>query len=453
LGDRGPARVAIIGGGLAGLAAAYDLGRDGFNVTLLEGASNAGGLASSFRLEGAPIERFYHFICRTDVDLVHLVRELGIQDKLHWRQARTSFFHNGRVYPFGTPFDLLRFAPVPLADRVRFGFSVIQSRYRSKWENLDAVSARDWLISHIGRQAYQVIWEPLLRVKFGDFADQISAAWIWHRIYRVASSRRRIWQPETLGYLEEGSSTVIQALLTEISKCNQITIRTRARVAKIEILGSQAREIQLEGGERIACDFAISTVALPVLTKIAPGLPSAYRNRLEQIKYLGVICMLLRLRHPLTRSFWINTNDPRISFNGFIEYTNLNPRPDLNGSRIVYVPFYLPVTAERFRRDDASLFEEYIQALQCVNPAFARKEVEEYYVFRENFAQAICWVGFSKLIPEHTTPIENLYVTDSAQFYPEDRTISAAIRLGRRVAALIYQATSRKEARGHTSEA
>ncbi len=439
-------KVAIIGGGLSGLSAAYDLGRSGFDVTLLEGASELGGLASSFRMDGAPIERFYHFICRADIDLINLVKELRIESKLHWRKARTSFFHHGRLYSFGTPWDLIRFSPVPFVQRIRFGLNILQSRYRRDWQQLDSISANEWLIASIGRQAYEVIWDPLLRVKFGQFYDQISAAWIWHRIWRVASSRARVWEPERLGYLEQGSVTVVNALIEKIKNFPNVTIRNNARVAKIQIHNGCVSGVQLEGNQFIHADYLISTVALPVLAKIALDFPSAYRNKLEQIKYIGVICMMLRLKHSISNSFWINTNDSRIPFNGFIEYTNLNPRPDLNGSRIIYVPFYLPTTAERFKRDDQSLYEEYTAALQCINPDFSTDWVEEYHVFREGFAQAICHTNFSRLVPEHTSPIRNFYLTDSAQFYPEDRTISAAIRLGRRVAKMINEINGNKSA-------
>ena len=87
-----PRRVVVVGGGLAGLAAAYDLSRAGCAVTILEAAAEFGGLASSFRLEGVPVERFYHFICRSDDHLVRLVRELGLDDKLRWRTTSTAFF-------------------------------------------------------------------------------------------------------------------------------------------------------------------------------------------------------------------------------------------------------------------------------------------------------------------------------------------------------------------------
>ena len=174
--------IAIIGGGLAGLSAAHDLGKNGLSVILLEGESELGGLASSFKLNHAPLERFYHFICRSDTHLLALADELGISAALHWRQVSTGYFHNGKLYPFGTPFSLLRFSPVPFTQRIRFGLNILKARYLRDWRVLEHRSAKEWLVSNIGEKAYAVIWEPLLRVKFGAAEDQISAAWIWHRI-------------------------------------------------------------------------------------------------------------------------------------------------------------------------------------------------------------------------------------------------------------------------------
>jgi protoporphyrinogen oxidase len=429
--------VAIVGGGFAGLAAAHDLGKRGFQVTLLEGDSELGGLASSFKIGGAAIERFYHFICRTDAPLLDLVEELGIGASLHWRQVRTSYFHNGTLYPFGTPLDLVRFNPVPFVQRLRFGLNILQSRYLRDWQRLDGVAAPEWLSAHIGAQAYQVIWDPLLRVKFAAAAARISAAWIWHRVWRVASSRRRLWERDQFGYLTQGSATLVHAFAQAIEAFPGVRLITHARVSQIDLADGSVRGVRLENGGYVACRHVISTVPLPVLLDLAPDLPGEYQRQLEQIKYIGVVCLLLRLRRPLTNCFWVNINDPAIAFNGFIEYTNLNPRADLAGSHIVYVPLYIAPSHARFRQSDQSLFDEYVAALQRVNPEFNADWIEEYFVFRERFAQAICHVDFARLVPPHVTPIPNLYITDSIQFYPEDRTISAAIRLGRQVAQII----------------
>jgi protoporphyrinogen oxidase len=429
-------RVVVVGGGLAGLAAAYDLVRAGRQVTVLEGAPQFGGLASSFRLEGVPVERFYHFICRTDQHLTGLVRELGLGHRLRWRETSTAFYFQGRYYPFGTPFDLLRFSAVPWSQRLRFGLHVVHSRHRSQWRELDRIPAKDWLIRHVGQRAYEVIWHPLLKVKFGDDHDRISAAWIWHRIWRVAQSRRRLWERESFGYLEHGSATIVDALVGWLREQPNARLVTGARVRPIEVRGERIVEVCTEQ-ERFPCDDVVSTVALPALDRLVPGRRDAYFEKIREVRYIGVVCALLSLRRPFSPHFWTNINDPRVSFNGVIEQTNLNENLRAAGLHVLYVPFYLPTHEPRYAAPDEALFEEYSGMLQLVQPDFRPDWVKEWHVFRTPHAQALFVTDFARLMPEHRSSIANLYVTDSTQFYPEDRTLSAAIEQGRKVARLI----------------
>ncbi len=432
------AQVCILGAGVAGLTATLDLARRGYRVVVLEAGSRAGGLAESVVVDGEPIERFYHFICRSDHDLMDLAAELGIDRRLHWRRSPTAFWHDGRRYGFASPLDLLRFRPVPPLERLRFGLNIIRSRYRRSWLELDGLSATTWLREQIGDRAYEVIWDPLLRIKFGDAHHTVSAAWMWHRIHRLATSRRTPWGRERLGYLEQGSATLIDALMQRLAAMDNVTIRTDARVERILSDAGGVRGVVVAGETApLPARHVISTVPLALLPEIAPDLPGDYRRRLEDVEYLGVVCVLLILKRSLTSAFWTNINDRRIPFNGVIEYTNLNPVPGLGGRKVLYIPHYLRTSHPRFGFADERLRAEAVAGLRLLNPAFEESWIDRFEVSRARHAQAICTVGFAHQVPDHATPVPGLWITDSAQFYPEDRTISAAIRLGRRVARLI----------------
>jgi len=433
---RPPKRVVVIGGGLAGLAATYDLSRAGHHVTILESATDLGGLASSFTLEGHPIERFYHFICRSDHTLCSLVEELGLSDKLRWHQTRTAFYHDGRHYSFGTPVDLLTFTAVPLVQRVRFGIHVFRSRYRRQWRRLDGISAKGWLIENIGQQAYDVIWHPLLKVKFGAYHDQISAAWIWHRIWRVATSRASILGRESFGYLEYGTATLVDRLVAWMRTQPNIDIRLGVRVSPLAVTDGRVNEVRV-GDETLRCDAVVSTIALPTLARLVPGQTDRYFANVASVEYIGVVCMLLSLKQSFSPNFWTNINDPRISFNGIIEQTNLNDNLRAAGLNVIYIPFYLATTEPRYSASNEALFAEYIPMLKIVNPAFNESWIKEWHVFRAPYAQAIFATNFVTRMPDHRSSVRGLFVTDSTQFYPEDRTISAAIAQGRQVARLI----------------
>jgi protoporphyrinogen oxidase len=231
---------------------------------------------------------------------------------------------------------------------------------------------------------------------------------------------------------------MIDALLEALDCLPNVSLRTSSAVEQIHLEDGRVVGVSIAGdGEKIPCRHVLSTIALAQLPRIVPGLDQSYREKLESIEYLGVVCCLFILRHSLTDSFWININDRRIPFNGVIEYTNLNPVPGLGGRSVVYIPHYLRRSHPRFAFDDETLLAESVAGLRLVAPGFQESWIDRFVVSRASHAQAICSVGFADSVPPHATPAAGLFVTDSAQFYPEDRTISAAIRLGRRVAWMI----------------
>ncbi len=427
----------MVGGGISGLSAAYFLAKQGHKVTVFERDAAVGGLASSFDFGGAFIEKYYHFICLGDQDLIALCEELGLGPKLSWRDSKMSFYYGGKLYPFGTPLDLLRFKPVSVLGRIRFGFNIIYARSISYWQALEGEAASAWLTRHIGKRAYDVIWKPLLKIKFGEYADEVSASWMWHRIHRVAKSRRKFLQREMLGYLVGGSKMLFDRLTERIRQMGG-EVRTSSPVTSVIVQGNEAKGVRCDGRE-LRFDRVVSTLALPLVCRLLPDECAGYRNELARIKYIGVVCMTLKLSHPLTDSFWVNINDARISFNGVIEYTNLNPRPDLKGSKIAYIPYYLATTNERYAYADEALLTEYSSALRLVSPEFSRGSIQDWRVFRDPYAQAVCTTHFSEVIPDQRTPVKGFYIIDSTQLYPSDRTLSGMIGLAKSVAEKIRE--------------
>jgi len=402
-------RVAVIGGGIAGLAAAYYLGKAGASVELFEAGDELGGLAKSFDLDGQRIERYYHFICMPDACLIELARELGIDDKLRWRPADTTFFHQGRLYPFSSPMDLVRFSPIHFHSRIVMGLKTLRWNFLKDWKHLDDVPAKQWLIEQLGEKTYQVIWAPLLTMKFGDHHDKVSAAWVWHRIHRVAKSRKTPLHPQVMGYFKGGTETLLDSLVEKIKQQGSAIHCDSPVEAILRGEGGRARGVRVLGSDR-EYGAVVTTVPLPLAAAMLPTEMSGFRESLERVDYIGVVCLVAQLDRSISESFWCNIHDDRIPYNGVIETSKLNPDTG-RGGPLVYVPNYLPVDHPRFSMTDDQFREEFIEALPILRPGAGPDSVRSFRVFRSRYAQAICHVGFREVIPSNKTPMPGLFLS------------------------------------------
>lgn len=407
-------RIGIIGAGISGLAAALALRERGHEVDVFQRERAAGGLIATFDFDGVDIEHFYHFLCAGDTGYFKLCEKLGLADRLHFRKARTGFYHDGTRYPFTTPLDLLRFRPIPFSQRVRFGLFALEARMRAEWAQLDELRAKPWLIDRIGKRAYEVVWDPLLRLKFGARHEDISAAWVWHRLHRVAQSKGR------MGYLEGGTRLLLDTLLERLEDAG-VRMHPGKPIKRIHAEDGRVASLETADGARHACDGAVSTVPMGVLASLLPEGWEDFGAQLRRIDYIGVVCVAFKLRRPASPYFWLNVNDPRVPFNGIIEYTNLNPLTQ-DAGHIVYVPYYVATDHPLYQMADDAIIEQSWKALRLIAPALGDADRRAHHVARAPYAQAVCTTGFLEDLPPQTAPIGGLHLLDSIFLYPEDRT-------------------------------
>jgi protoporphyrinogen oxidase len=424
------ARVAIIGAGAMGLAAAYHALKAGHEVTVFEADRVAGGMAAHFDFDGLSIERFYHFVCKADRPTFELMEELGIGDRMVWRKTSMGYFVDGRHYRWGDPLALLTFPRLGLISKIRYGLHMFLSTRRNDWSSLEKVNARDWIVRWGGQRAYDVLWRRLFDLKFFEYADNISAAWIWTRIKRVGTSRASLLQEE-LGYIDGGSQTLIDTLVDAVEKHGGM-LKLGARVSEITSGNGRVTGLVVDGAAQ-SFDAVISTVPTPFVSKLVPGLPDEAKARYDAIRNIGVVCVLLKLRKPVTKHFWLNISDPGIDIPGIVEFSNLRHLPQ----SVVYVPYYMPQTHPKFGRSTDTFVAEAFGYLQKLNPALQAGDLLASQVGRLNYAQPVCEPGFLAKIPRVQTALEGLQIADTCFYYPEDRGISESVRYGRLMARAI----------------
>src|SRR5271154_696972 len=134
-------RVVVIGAGAMGLAAAYRAAKNGHQVDLVEAGPEPGGVAGRFDFDGLSLERFYHFICKTDYPTFALMEELGIAGKLVWRPTTMGFFNGGRLPPWGAPISLGRSPPHGPIEKRRCGLFAFICARRNRWSAIEHESA------------------------------------------------------------------------------------------------------------------------------------------------------------------------------------------------------------------------------------------------------------------------------------------------------------------------
>jgi protoporphyrinogen oxidase len=421
------AAVVVVGAGAMGLAAAYHAAEAGHDVTVLEAGPVPGGMAAHFDFDGDSVERFYHFVCKADRPTFELLEEIGLGDSMRWRTTTMGLFADGRVHDWGNPIALLRYPGVSLLGRLRYGLLAFISTKRNSWDALERQSAREWITRWSGREVYDKLWKPLFEFKFYEFADNISAAWIWTRVKRLGRSRKSLFE-EQLGYIEGGSEALVERLVERITALGG-TVRLSAPVSEIVCDDWQVKGVRV-GDELIAADYVICTVPTPLVPRMVPALPDDWKQRYQSIENIGVICVLFKLKRQVTPHFWVNIVEPGIEIPGIVEFSNLRPFDDT----VLFVPYYMPTTREKFSWSDDRLVDEAFGYLQRINPALTREDVIATRVGRLRHAQPVCEPGFAAKIPPVQTPIAGLQIADTCFYYPEDRGISESVRLGREMA-------------------
>lgn len=414
----------VLGAGPMGLMAAMELLKHGHEVDIYERDDRIGGMSASFDFEGLPIERYYHFICKTDFALFELLNELGLSDKLRWTDTKMGFFYNGRLYKWGTPFALLTFDGLGLISKFRYGLHAMRAKGIKDWRPYDRLRATEWIRKWVGERAYNVLWKSLFDLKLFEHSDNISAAWIGTRIKRVALSRRSIMQ-ETMGYLEGGSATLLAQMERFILERGG-RIHLRAGIDKVNVSDGRVESI-LVNGEALPCDAVISTAPIQYVPRLVPDLPASFASQIAAIQNIPVACVILKLKQPLSENFWMNINDASIEIPGVIEYSNLNRM----SPSVLYAPFYMPKTHPKWAKSNEALIDEVISYLHKLNPAFSPEWVLARHCHRYEFAQTICPPGFYDLLPSMKTPVAGLYMADTSYYYPEDRSINESIAVAK----------------------
>jgi protoporphyrinogen oxidase len=445
-------RIAIIGAGAAGLAAAYDLAGAGHTVTIFEAGAEVGGLAAGFKEPGWDwsLEKFYHHWFYTDRDVLGLIDEIGHTSKVRFYSPVTSIWHEKRTFGLDAPvvrsatlsrlINVMRIPDLPLLAKIRFGMVGALLKVISDGMPLEKHTADAWLARWTGRAAHEMIWRPLLIGKFGPLYDRVNMAWMWARAYKRTAQ---------LGTYVGGFQAMLEDL-AQAARQRGAEIRLNTPVARIEE-ADEAGLAVTAAGSTAQFDRVLSTTGPRLMLRLAPGLPESYAGQLAALESLGAVVLILALDRQLMEdgTYWLNlparspdkTNNP-FPFLALVEHTNYVSSEYFGGDHIVYLGDYLPPEHEYFSLSEQELADRFLRSLPRVNPLFTESWVRRRWLFRVPYAQPVPFIHHSQHIPDIRTPIRGLYFASMSQVYPWDRGTNYAVEIGRRSARLMLEDAS-----------
>jgi len=418
--------VLILGAGATGLAAAYLLRRAGHDVTVVDAASQAGGLLSTFDAGGGSrLEYYYHHFFTHDAEMNWLLGELGLTDQVLYTPTSMGLVRGGTLYPFNGLGDLLRFQAIGLSSRFRFGFSSAMLAYLPGYAGAEDTPALAWFRRWAGKQATDAVWEPMLRVKFGDAAERIPLAWMAGRLRQRVRSRQG--GEERLGYLR-GSLQVLVDRWVGWLMTNGVQLRLGTPVERLLTDGRRITGAATPHGD-FAADAVLATLPTPLLSRLVRPLHAPFATALGKIDYLGAICTVLALREQLSPVYWLNVADPGYDFGGVIEQTNFVPAAEYGGRHLVYLSRYLAVDNPLWTMADDELVARQTGQLGKLFGRDVTQLMERSWVFRARHAAPLPGVGFHRTIPPFRSPLPGLFTANMAHVYPDERSVNNSVRV------------------------
>jgi protoporphyrinogen oxidase len=428
-------KIAIVGAGPAGLAAAYDLTRARHVVAIYEAGREVGGLASGFKFPhwDWSLERFYHHWFQTDRAILGLIAELGWKDQVLFPRPYTVIYYDGQFYPFDSYLTALSFSlrHFSLPDVMRYGLVGLYLKFTSNWRPLEKVTAAEWMRKWCGPRVYEAMWKPLLVSKFGEEnLDVVNMAWLWARI-KARTTR--------LGTFQGGFQAFLNKL-AEVVQQQGAELRFSTPVTGIRQAGGTKKLIVQSREHTETFDAVLCTSSPALMARLAPELPAEYSASLKSLKSMGAVVMVLALDRPLTKYYWHNLpKEAGFPFLALVEHTNFVSADHYGGDHLIYCGDYLDPGHEYFKLSQDELLERFLPALRRFNPFFERSWLKESWLFRTPYAQPIPPLNHSRNIPPIRTPLPGLYFASMSQVYPWDRGTNFAVEIGRRAARLILQ--------------
>ncbi|HNP62628.1 MAG TPA: NAD(P)/FAD-dependent oxidoreductase [Woeseiaceae bacterium] len=407
-------KIGIIGAGMTGLALAQRLTKEDHEVTVFEREPQPGGLAT-FQDHGEFIfDRFYHVILPTDRYLISFIEDIGLGDKLRWRTTLTGFFVDRKTYSVSNALEYLKFPPLSLWSKFRLGFTILYCSRINDWQRLEKITVEDWLLKLSGRATYEKLWKPLLLAKLGENYRRVSAVFIWSYIKRMFSARDKSASREQMGHVWGGYKTVLDRLVDVIARGGG-SVKLGVTVKRIFAAEDRGVEVLTDKGSE-TFDKIVFTGPVNVLQQVVDPALVDVQGSGKDVEYLGVLCMALVTRIPLTPFYVLNIADEQVPFTGVIGMSTVVDTEETAGLYLTYLPKYMLSTDDEMRLPEEQVRDDFMRGLRIMFPDLDDTDIVSARIHRAVKVQPLQVLNFSEIIPTTQTRHPDFFVLNTAQF-------------------------------------
>jgi len=410
-------KIAVVGGGFTGLACAISLLEKGKSVVLFEEAKTLGGLAGGIKEKNWKwsLEYFYHHVFTNDKEVQNLAKKVGATILI--KKPLTTSFINKKEIPLDSPISVLKFSELSVIGRLRMGFGLLILKLIHNGLYLEKYRVVDKLPKLIGKEGYKLIWEKLLKAKFGPFAESVNMAWFWARVVK---------RTKKLGYFEGGFQNLADLAGNKIRKMGG-EIKLETKITLIKNNNTENDKWIINGDEY---DKVVLTTPAPITEMILGNEILSF----PKIDYLWGQTVVLELSEKLINGYWLNVLENNWPFLVAVEHTNFIDKKFYGNNHVVYLGNYLPEGNIQLRMTDEELITKYLPYLRKINKRFRKKWIKSMVVFHKPFAQPVFPVNYSSLIPKMKIAKKGLYLANMSMVYPFDRGVNYAVKMGSDVA-------------------
>jgi zeta-carotene desaturase len=428
--------VNIVGGGLAGLAAAAALGSAGFAVDVFESRAFLGGRATSFPLTCGDdvelIDNCQHVLLRCCVNLLDFYDRLGVADRIHFYREFYFLEPGGRRSKLGRGFlpaplhltgSFLRMPYLGAAEKLAVARAMMAlARERERRRDLDEITILEWLREKKQPQrAVDRFWRQVLVSAVNEELDRMAA--------------RHGFQVFWLGMLAKADSYemgVPDVPLRELygaglwAKIGQVRIHTRTPVERVIFRERIACGVETGGSVRTA-DYYICAVPFERLGSIAPEL-GIDTGRFEHSPITGIHIWFDR---PVTDLPHAALLDRTIQWM-------------FNKSEGRYLQFVVSASRSLVEMGRTEVIELALAEAAEFFPAVREARVERAQVIKEVRATFSARPGMEALRPGPDTNARNVFLAGDWTRSGWPATMEGAVRSGYRAAEAVAAASGRE---------